>query len=94
MRAVLLDFGSIDFNGEISLKNLSAEIPSLDIYDQTRPDQVVERVRDAEIIITNKVLIDENILSQAKSLKLVCIAATGINNIDIVCKQRYKLLNF
>ena len=52
-------------------------------YDYTRPVEVVGRCRDAEIVITNKVVIDEAVMAQLPSLRLICIAATGMNNVDL-----------
>ncbi|MDW6002891.1 D-2-hydroxyacid dehydrogenase [Vibrio mangrovi] len=57
-------------------------------YDETQPDQLLERVRDAEIIITNKVVLNADVLSQLTSLRLVAVAATGVNNVDIdYCRE-------
>ncbi len=51
-------------------------------YDRTTPEQVVERLRDAEIAIVNKVPLPAEILSQLPRLKLIAVAATGTNMID------------
>ena len=51
--------------------------------DETDDGQVLQRITNADVIISNKVLLTKEILSQAKQLKLVCIAATGTNNIDL-----------
>ena len=53
-------------------------------YENSRPEQVVERLQGAEIAITNKVLIDGNAMRQLPELKLICVAATGMNNVDLV----------
>jgi glycerate dehydrogenase len=53
------------------------------VYHQvTRPDQTLERVKDADIVITNKVVLDKQTIEQADHLKLICVSATGTNNID------------
>jgi glycerate dehydrogenase len=52
-------------------------------YDFTRKEQVVERLKDADIAITNKVVIDGEAMRQLPKLKLICIAATGMNNVDL-----------
>lgn len=49
----------------------------------TSPEQMVERVIDADYIITNKVVIDADMMAQLPKLKLICVAATGTNNIDL-----------
>ena len=52
-------------------------------YGTTSEDETLERIIDADIVITNKVIITANILAQAKKLKLICIAATGMNNVNL-----------
>ncbi|MCD6556571.1 MAG: D-2-hydroxyacid dehydrogenase, partial [Bacteroidales bacterium] len=52
-------------------------------YDTTTKDEVLQRISDAEIIITNKVIIGKAEMRAAGNLKLICAAATGYNNIDI-----------
>lgn len=53
------------------------------VYDSTAPEQVVERIKDCEIIITNKVVLNGSNLPYAPQVKLICVAATGTNNIDL-----------
>ncbi|MCR5323631.1 MAG: D-2-hydroxyacid dehydrogenase [Lachnospiraceae bacterium] len=52
------------------------------MYDFSEPEEVPERVKDADIIILNKTRIDENTIGEAPNLKLVCVTATGTNNLD------------
>ena len=66
--------------------------PSIDCQWQefatTTPEQVIERLQDASIVITNKVILDAPILSQCPQLKMIAIAATGTNNVDLdYCRQ-------
>jgi len=51
-------------------------------YDFTKPSDVLERVKDADIVITNKAIVDKNTM-QNSDIKLICITATGMNNIDL-----------
>ena len=58
-------------------------------YNETTSNkQIIERCKDAEVIITNKVVIDDALMEQLPSLKLICIAATGMNNIDLNAASR------
>ncbi|MBQ4521396.1 MAG: D-2-hydroxyacid dehydrogenase [Lachnospiraceae bacterium] len=58
-------------------------------YGKTQAEEIVERIKDADIIIPNKSILNEENLKEAKNLKLICEAATGYNNIDIeYCKKR------
>ena len=52
-------------------------------YEFTRKEEVVERLKDADIAITNKIVIDGEAMRQLPKLKLICIAATGMNNVDL-----------
>lgn len=56
-------------------------------YDFTTADQVVERAKQAQIVITNKVVLDRALLTQLPNLKLIAISATGFNNVDSQCCQ-------
>ncbi|MGF1909035.1 D-2-hydroxyacid dehydrogenase [Vibrio kasasachensis] len=57
-------------------------------YDTTEPDQIVERLSQAQIVITNKVVLDRRTLVHLPNLELIAVCATGFNNIDIdYCQQ-------
>lgn len=59
------------------------EFGNITYYDTTSNDEVVERIKDAHIILTNKVVLNKDNLVYAKNLELICETATGFNNIDI-----------
>lgn len=78
-RIVLLDgktMGPFDFS-------MLKEFGDFVEYDFTKPSEVEERIRDANVIITNKVVLNKKNLEVAKSLELICEMATGYNNIDV-----------
>ena len=52
-------------------------------YETTSPEQVVERCAGAEIVITNKVVLDALAIGSLPDLRLICVAATGMNNVDL-----------
>ncbi|NLO20769.1 MAG: D-2-hydroxyacid dehydrogenase [Syntrophomonadaceae bacterium] len=82
----ILDAKTLGEDADLSLFNKSG---SVSIYNATLPDQVVDRIKDQNIIITNKVVLDESNLHQAPGVKLICVAATGTNNIDLeYCRGR------
>ncbi|PKH08018.1 D-2-hydroxyacid dehydrogenase [Moritella sp. Urea-trap-13] len=59
-------------------------------YVTTTPEQVIERLQTASIVITNKVILDAQILSQCPQLKMIAVAATGTNNVDLdYCRQHH-----
>ncbi|AWL12358.1 Phosphoglycerate dehydrogenase [Saliniradius amylolyticus] len=80
MHAVLLDAKTL---GWADLGPMEAACDSLVRHQVTPPEQTSERCQEAEIVITNKVLLDETIIKQCPKLKLIVVAATGTNNIDL-----------
>jgi glycerate dehydrogenase len=79
MKIVLLDaltFGDSDLS-------LFDSLGDVEIFQTTSPDEVQERITDANVIVTNKVVIDDELMADASNLKLICIAATGMNNVDL-----------
>lgn len=83
MRAIFLDFGSVT-RGDMDCTPLEKAISPWHFYDDTTPEQVPERIKNAEIVVINKALLDRATLASAKRLKLICIAATGYNNVDLI----------
>ena len=79
MKIVFLDRKSIGSDIDLSKFSKLGEVVE---YDFTYPDEVPDRVTDADILIVNKTLINENTIGAAENLKLVCVTATGTNNLD------------
>lgn len=52
-------------------------------YETTSPEEVLEKSKDAEIVISNKVVLDAVTIASLPHLRLICVAATGMNNIDL-----------
>ncbi len=52
-------------------------------YESSTPEEARERVRDLDVLLINKVMVDKDLIDSAPNLKLICIAATGVNNIDV-----------
>ncbi len=70
--------------GEVANFKVLEKQGELKIYELTRPEEVVERCLDRDVIITNKVIIDKGVMEQLPKLKLICVSATGTNNIDLL----------
>ncbi|MFK0086872.1 2-hydroxyacid dehydrogenase [Pseudomonas sp. NPDC090755] len=81
-RAVFLDHHSLDL-GDLSLDRLRGCFDELQLYPATRPEQVAERLLGATVAISNKVMIDASTLAACPTLKLILVAATGTNNVDL-----------
>lgn len=58
-------------------------------YDTTRPEEVVDRCREADIVITNKVVLDRTAIERLPRLRLICVAATGTNNINLAAAAEH-----
>lgn len=79
MKIVFLDAKSIGEDIDLSGYKTLGEVVK---YDFSTTEEARERVTDADVIILNKVLINEKSIGNAKNLKLVCVTATGTNNLD------------
>lgn len=73
-----------------STVNLSrfAEFGELRVFSQTAQSERLAHIGNAQIIITNKVIIDKEIIDACPQLQLVCLTATGMNNVDVEYAQR------
>ncbi len=69
--------------GDVSVLERFKDFGELTIYQSTSAEQTVKHIGNANIVITNKVIFDANILQSCKSLKLICLTATGMNNVDL-----------
>lgn len=81
MKIVLLDAYSTN-PGDLSWDGFK-DLGQLEIYDRTTPDEIVARCIEADCILTNKVVIDKNIINQLPNLKYIGVLATGYNVVDI-----------
>ncbi len=79
MKIVFLDRATLGFDINLEEFNKFGEVI---IYDITKPNETLTRVQNADIVITNKVVINKDIMDNS-NLKLICIAATGMNNVDL-----------
>lgn len=79
MKIVFLDAKSI--GEDINLSGYEA-LGEVEKYDFSTPSEAAERVTDADVLIINKVPINEETIGGAEKLKLVCVTATGTNNLD------------
>ena len=86
MRAVVLDGDSL--GTDLSLREFESLPITLTRYPTTSPEQINERICDAEIVLVNKVVLNADALAQAEKLRYVGVLATGTNNVDTkYCQQ-------
>ena len=81
MKIVVLD-GYTANPGDLSWKELEA-LGTLTVYDRTKPTETVARAADAEIVLTNKVVISKELMAQLPKLRYIGVLATGYNVVDI-----------
>ena len=79
MKIVILDRATLGFDIDISIFETLGEVIS---YDITLPNETTNRAKNADIVITNKVVISKEVIDNS-NLKLICISATGTNNVDL-----------
>lgn len=79
MKIVFLDAKTLGHDIKLDKFNTLGDVT---IYETTKQNETLSRVKNADIIVTNKVVIDKDIMRQS-NIKLICIAATGMNNVDL-----------
>lgn len=77
--------------GDIPNLEKLREFGEVSLYATTTPEETLARVKEQEVVITNKVVLNKEILEQCPHLKLICVAATGMNNIDLTAAQDLKI---
>ena len=86
MKIVILDKSTLGEDIDLSPVRALGETVE---FETTAPDEISERVADADVVIINKIKLNESNLYKAENLKLICVAATGYDNIDTeYCKKR------
>lgn len=89
-KGVVLDIASLA-ESDLDLTALTAIMPEWDVYSASEQSQVFERISTASVVVTNKVAIDAEMMARLQNLKLICITATGTNNIDLVAAKKHNI---
>lgn len=85
MKIVFLDARTV---GELPNLDELKTLGDITFYETTSPSQTSERIEGADVVITNKVILDRELIEQSPNLKLICIAATGMNNVDLEAAEK------
>ncbi|MDD2383365.1 MAG: D-2-hydroxyacid dehydrogenase [Sulfurospirillaceae bacterium] len=80
MKIVLLDAKTLGDDVDLSVFK---QFGTFEAFETTSPEQCVEHIGDAKIILTNKVVISKEIMDECPNLGLICVTATGMNNVDL-----------
>ena len=84
MKTVFLDASTL---GASDLSGIEA-FGELVLWPTSSPEEALQRVADADVLIVNKIKVTEELMAAAPHLKLICEAATGVNNIDLAAAER------
>jgi len=82
MTGVFLDTATLQ-RGDLDLARLTAALPAWEYHDTTLAAQVAQRIAQAEVVVSNKAYLGADALATATKLKLICVIATGTNNVDL-----------
>ncbi len=86
-RAVFLDLAPLD-QGDLDLSPLQSAFDELIYHTQTAEEQIIERLQGAQVAIVNKLTLGDKVFSACPDLKLILVAATGLNNIDLAAARQ------
>jgi glycerate dehydrogenase len=84
LNIIILDQKTLGDDLDLTVLSEFGEVTS---YATTAPEVTLERIHKAEIVITNKVVISKEMMENTSNLQLICIAATGMNNVDLEAAQ-------
>jgi glycerate dehydrogenase len=83
MRAVIPDFATVSYAGDLDPAPLRAVLPELDIHGDTPPAQMSERLAGYDVVVANKVEFSRELIAANPALRLIAVVATGTNNVDL-----------
>jgi len=86
-RAVFLDLSPLD-QGDLDLSPLRSAFSELTCHEQTSETQIIDRLKGADVAIVNKIALGDTEFAACPDLKLILVAATGVNNIDLKAAQQ------
>jgi glycerate dehydrogenase len=87
LRGIFLDIDTLG-REDLDLQLLTSSLPEWVLLDNTPAGEVAAAIREADVVASNKVVLDAAVLRSAERLKLICIAATGTNNVDLKTAAR------
>ena len=85
-QGVFLDLESVD-RGDLDRSQIEPLCQRWNWHSASDPGETAERIRGADLVISNKVVLDRSMLEQAEGLRLICVAATGTNNVDLAAAR-------
>ncbi len=86
MKITILDKASL---GDDTPLDILTEFAQVTAYDTTAPELLTERCKGTDVIIINKIKITRDVLKEAHGLKLICVFATGFDNVDVAAAKEF-----
>lgn len=83
MRAVFLDYATVSFRGDLDPSRLARACPGIELRPQTAEAEIPKAIADTGAVLVNKLRITRDVMAATPSLKLIALAATGTNNVDL-----------
>jgi glycerate dehydrogenase len=83
MRAVIPDFATVSYAGDLDPAPLRAVLPDLDIHDDTPDAEMSARLAGYPVVVANKVAFSRELIAANPALRLIALVATGTNNVDL-----------
>ena len=83
MRTVFLDYATVSFNGDLDPAALRRAMPGLELRDHSTQAEVPEAIAGATVVLLNKLQVTRETMARSPDLKLIVLAATGTNNVDL-----------
>lgn len=87
MKAVFLDYATM--GPDLDLQPLQSLLPELEVFEATREEELVERIRDAEFVFANKIRLTPELLATAADIRFIGLTATGTDNVDLEAAQQH-----
>jgi glycerate dehydrogenase len=85
-----LDFATLHPD-DLDASGVSAKLANVEFWQQSSPNELRERLKTLEVAVVNKLTLDAKLLDQAPALKLICLAATGTDNIDLEAARAHNI---
>ncbi|MBQ3947561.1 MAG: D-2-hydroxyacid dehydrogenase [Ruminococcus sp.] len=82
MKIAVLDWYTVNISGDIPVSQLE-ELGEVNVIPLTKPEETIEKIGDADIVLCNKVLITREVMDACPNIKYVGLFATGYNNVDV-----------
>jgi len=90
-KAVFLDLDSVD-TGDLDIRCINSTLDNWQFYPSIQSSDVKQAIAGAAIVVSNKVVLDADTIKNSPSLKLICVSATGTNNVDLSAAKMHDVL--